>query len=181
MTLEATEIARNELAMLEKLFGDKPRNAAQIRVLIRSGFSAIEALISMMMVSASLGMTRMAPNQLSTHEDTHRYFFEICALYDMAYRIDDSGKIHLSPNKATLKGKALFAIKSLARSCGQEFKPQDVDGWNAFVKAVKIRNRITHPSDGDSLSVTEEEFDTVLEAFGWIVRCNHRARGGKDY
>ncbi len=176
----ATEIARNELAMLEELFGDKPRNPAQIRVLIRSGFSAIEALISMMMVSARSGMIRMAPNQLSTHKDTHRYFFEICALHDMAYRMDNSGEIHLSRNKTTLKGKAIFVIKCLARSCGRRLKPQSVDGWSAFDKAVKIRNRITHPSDGDSLSVTEEEFDTVLEAFRWVVRCNHRALGGKD-
>ena len=181
MTLQAIRTAQDELAMLEELFGDRPRSPAQIRVLISSGFSSIEALISMMMVEARSGILRMAPSPSDTHEDKHRFFFEVCALHDLTYRLDDSGRIKLNPNRPSFKSKTLFSIRSLAKSHGQELEPQEVEDWQAFLKAVKIRNRITHPIADEDLDATEDEFETVLHAFKWIVRCNHRARGGKEF
>ena len=70
------------------------------RILIRSAFASIEALVSAMMHAARPGIAEMSTCAASTHEEKHRLFFEVCALSDMSYYIKDNGHIDLRSLKA---------------------------------------------------------------------------------
>ena len=93
----------------------------------------------------------MSTRAASTHEEQHRLFFEVCALSDMSYFIKDNGHIDLRSLKADFKAKVLFAIRMLAKSKGIDLDPTQVEGWEKFREAIKIRNRITHPSKSEDL------------------------------
>lgn len=43
------------------------------------------------------------------------------------------------------------------------------DGWVSFKKAIKIRNRITHPKSTLDLSVSDQDIETAQSGFFWFI------------
>jgi hypothetical protein len=46
---------------------------------------------------------------------------------------------------------------------------RDGSGWQAFRKAVAIRNRITHPREIRDLLITDAELEDVTRAYHWFT------------
>lgn len=175
LTYQALEELSRELNIIEEL-GDND-DASIRRIIIRSAFASIEALTSAIMSTALPALTDTALTDPKAANDPTT-FLEIVALSDMSYSIDDRGSLKIEPLRAPLRNRLLFALAMLAKSNGVNLKPNQVSGWNDFLKAIKIRDRITHPSDLDDLSVSKEDYQIVITALQWAVRCHHRACGG---
>ena len=43
-------------------------------------------------------------------------------------------------------------------------------GWVALLRAVKVRNRVTHPKCSRDLEVTDEEFQLLKQGASWFRR-----------
>ena len=148
------------------------------RIAIRSVFAAVEMLVAE--ISANL-VHKLPPADWESHEERHRWFLELCALSNISYRINDQGQAQLGQPNTPLRNRALFALNMCARVTGTDLSPRSDEGWNEFLHATRIRNRITHPKDQDDLDVSAQEYDTVVKALQWFVRCHHRASGRTSY
>ena len=175
--MKATAMMAEELKIIE----DKipPTNAVSRRIAIRSLFSSIEILLSE--ISANLVSRVRPPADGAPHEEKHRYFLELCALSDISYEIKQNGMLVIKNPRVQFERRVLFVLSVLDRTIKRQTKLTKIEGWQEFQDAIKTRNRITHPKTKDDLSVSQEDYDTVIRGFQWFVRCHHRACGGRRY
>lgn len=62
-----------------------------------------------------------------------------------------------------------FAFRIYAGCFGQGFKLKtDGNGWDAYKRALVIRNRITHPKKIEDLKIPDEEWTCILNARTWF-------------
>ena len=175
--MKATAMMAEELKIIE----DKipPTNAVSRRIAIRSLFSSVEILLSE--ISANLVSRVRPPVDGSPHEEKHRYFLELCALSDISYEIRQNGMLVIKAPRIQFETRVLFVLNVLDRTIGRQTRPKEIEGWQEFQDAIKIRNRITHPKTKDDLSVSQEDYETAIRGFQWFVRCHHRACAGRRY
>jgi hypothetical protein len=86
------------------------------------------------------------------------------------YGLSDKGDVEIRRGKVGLKTNIKFAYKLLAKA-GSIPLELDVSGtgWQSLVKAIEIRDRITHPKNTNDLILTADENNTVSRAFGWVM------------
>ncbi|WP_164151201.1 hypothetical protein [Stenotrophomonas maltophilia] len=95
---------------------------------------------------------------------------EIAALSDETYFVAENGTVKTKANFIPMVSSIRLVSKLMARD-----QLSDADfGWSSseldsVKKAVAVRNRLTHPKSGDDLTVTKEEFGTVVVAWGSIL------------
>ena len=53
---------------------------------------------------------------------------------------------------------------------GLIFTVQSAREWKLFKKAIKVRNRITHPKHSNDLSISQEEDNMASDAFSWFMK-----------
>jgi hypothetical protein len=41
--------------------------------------------------------------------------------------------------------------------------------WQSFRRAIKIRDRITHPKSVANLNISDEDYNDVSVGFGWVL------------
>ncbi len=175
---------QSEFKLIERLIDESPDNSHLKRIMVRSVFSGIEAFASAILEFSKLKRSSQILKSMtahSNHQELHKEFFEICALNNMDYKIDDNGEIKISPLRTRLKDRVVFALKVLGKSTANEINPKAIEGWDEFVKAIKVRNRVTHPKSFKDLEILDQEYESIIKAFQWMIRCNHRATGGKTY
>ena len=89
-------------------------------------------------------------------------------LEDLSFRLSDTGELKRSDrNDLPLAKHFAYSIRTLAEFANVEGDPFSVDGWNCFKKAVKIRNRITHPKTDSDAVISEEDLNTVNKGINW--------------
>jgi hypothetical protein len=89
---------------------------------------------------------------------------------EQEYRLADSGDIEIRRTKISLEANLRFAFKLLAKACSVPFE-LDLSGseWPSFRRAIKIRDRITHPKSVSDLNISDEDANDVSEGFGWFL------------
>ena len=121
------------------------------------------------------------PSNNSSHEDKHRYFLELCALSHISYDVKQNGELVIRDPHIRFENKVMFILELVNRITKSQITPRKIDGWEEFKAAIKIRNRITHPKTKKDLAVSKKDYDTIVKAGQWFVRCHHRVCGGKKY
>ena len=81
----------------------------------------------------------------------------------------ENGKVKIKSAKIRTLPNLLFAINSVIKTLDLNFELNKGVGWEALLKAIKIRDRITHPKDIDSLEIEDEEFKIMGTANKWLV------------
>jgi hypothetical protein len=86
------------------------------------------------------------------------------------YELTESGKPQIRTRYLKIERNFRFTTELFA----QVFEvTSDIDysgsGWSAFLDAIKIRNRITHPRDPESINLSLEEVETIVNAFRWYL------------
>ena len=95
---------------------------------------------------------------------------DLCLLHEESYSLKDNGKPKTSKAKLRTVPNLLFALTSFAESVGSEYKMEKDQGYTFLKDAILIRDRLTHPKDLTALIVTDEELQTVKNAFDWVRR-----------
>lgn len=163
--------ARHELIKITFKLLDDARYSAQHfqqelenqfwrRTLCRNTFAAIEGI-----------MFRMKQLALKAHvvHSVQLTLGEKALLREETYYIQKNGKVRSTPNHPSLTYNVRFAFRVLAKATNCSFS-LDVagQGWEHFVTAYKVRNRLTHPKLADDLEVSNTEMSSLMAASSWF-------------
>jgi hypothetical protein len=98
------------------------------------------------------------------------YHFELSE-YDqemlIGYKINDEGIIKTGHPPCAKNVK--FTLEIASRIFNSNPIVFDKN-WDAFLKTIRIRNRLTHPKSVSDLSISQEEYAIASDAFSWFQK-----------
>lgn len=128
------------------------------RALIRAFFAAVEGLsyqlrqVTLASLSATDLLTR-AERSLLAEE---RHF------------LNDKGLPKTVEAFMQFPQSLLFSIATYIKNHGASFSPDlSGPGWQAFRRAVELRNRVTHPKSFASLAPSDSDLEDLMAASRW--------------
>ncbi|MFZ4396192.1 MAG: hypothetical protein ACOYOU_11265 [Kiritimatiellia bacterium] len=151
------------------------------RMFVRAAFAFIEAL-SFYMKQHALNRTLLAVYESFKRGTGNVPSRELALLNDETYCLNEKGVAKTDKAKLRTLPNLFFALSSFARSIGSDYEINEDAGYEAVKKAIKIRDRLTHPKDVQSLDVSDEQFEVVTVAIRWVqseyVRILSNVPGG---
>jgi len=94
---------------------------------------------------------------------------ELAALMEDTYTVNDAGQVKISDLRTPTPNNLIFSILALSHARGF---PLQIDksgkNWQDYRRALKIRDRITHPKTAEALKITDEELQVIRETHGWF-------------
>jgi hypothetical protein len=130
------------------------------RAYVRAVFALVEGLsFAFRQLAASLPKT--------DHCLSHG---ELAVLNDESYGLKDNGKVFTTTRFLKVHSGTRFTFDICKRVYGIQ---SDIDyggkGWDSFMKAIKIRDRLMHPKSIESLDVSEDEIGIVSDGLEWFI------------
>lgn len=131
---------------------------SQRRLIVRSTFAFIEAVVFSIKAIA-------AQNEVGGPVSTADKLIAAEATYELS----EKGELIVRPMKLRLAPNVRYAFR-LFKNCYEV--PTDLDvtgeGWQSFLRSIKVRDRITHPKGIDDISISDEELMDVAESLSWF-------------
>jgi hypothetical protein len=173
--LEKTSLwkAYNELRDIELILADdvfitgsaeKDEGNRQFwrRAAMRSVFALIEGVV--------YRMKRLA-YEVHEYEGNPLSGAEAAVLLEESYELNDKGVATIKQNYPKIEKNIKFAFAALARAHNitYQLSLSDEAGWGAFIKTLKVRNRLTHPKHVRDLTVSDEEIKTMMNVYYWFL------------
>jgi hypothetical protein len=136
------------------------------RVYLRTAFTFVEGITQMMKNAALLFDLWNDPSQLTPEE--------IVLLREEEVYLKQNGVAAKKRIRLALPENLRFAIACYAKTRHIKFRV-DVSGsgWQAFLSAQKIRDRVTHPHTIDDLELSQVDLQTIEDAMSFV--CNSTA------
>jgi hypothetical protein len=86
--------------------------------------------------------------------------------------LDDKRQVKWTKAKTPTASNLQFAFRMYAKASQIDYTlPRGDSGWQDFKRAIKVRDRLTHPKRPQDLEVSEDETQTVLRAYKWLFEC----------
>jgi hypothetical protein len=89
-------------------------------------------------------------------------------------RISDNGMTTVGEQKERFAPYVAFSMRCAAEQFGVEEVEFGDRGWKAFLDAVKVRDRITHPKDTSDVDITDIELQGIGTAVQWFEETHVR-------
>jgi hypothetical protein len=144
---------------------DECDNQFARRAYIRSLFAFLEATVWLLkkVCVRILVQPGSGPKRLSLAE---------CALLqDQTYELRNNGEPSVRTKNLRLRDNLRFTFKIFNRISGSKIDPGvGTRSWDAFMRAVAIRNRITHPKSASDMIIADSEIQTCKEVLSWFNR-----------
>ena len=110
--------------------------------------------------------------------DAHGVAFseaEIAMLKEKSYDLDRRGKVTLQQKFLRLENNLKFSFDVFARSFNTKFEIQleNDNRWESFLKAIEIRNKITHPKNETDLIISDTDLEHIQKAFHWFAESSN--------
>jgi hypothetical protein len=104
---------------------------------------------------------------------------ELAVLNDESYGVKDNGEVSTTTRFLKVHSGTRFTFGI----CKRLYEIQtEIDyggkGWDSFMKAIKIRDRLMHPKSVESLDVTEDEIGIVSDGLEWFIDAVHVTMDG---
>lgn len=131
------------------------------RTYIRTIFSGIEECV-WLMKQACLGA---APSPDAPEMPLSEYML----LSEIDYSLKGNGDVKEQAKILSLVDNLQFVVKvvNYRHSAGLDLGV-GTSTWDNFQKAIKIRNRLTHPKNGEAMLVTDEELTLCIGVSHWF-------------
>ena len=129
------------------------------RVAYRTVFASIEALVSHLKQSAIL---------FSFHDDEVFSPAEQLAMRDQDFEVDEKGRVVERNAKIRFLPNVCFAFRVFAVATAKDFQIVKDSGWDALTRAVKVRDRITHPKSAAAYTISDEEIKWMQDGWRWF-------------
>ena len=129
------------------------------RAFVRAVFASIEGFVYLLKQRA-----------LESHNRQIRFSrSELSLLKEEAFSLS-GGKVQVTKAKLRLSDNVKFAFRLMAQS-GFSSYPLDTEsvGWNQFIEAVKVRDRLMHPKVPSDFTVTDLELAQTEAASLWFL------------
>lgn len=83
---------------------------------------------------------------------------------------DGAGTVVRRPKFVPVRDRMTPAMELFASTYGASFKPdKSTTGWERFLRAMELRNRITHPKNASSFDIADSDLDDVRAAREWFA------------
>jgi len=92
---------------------------------------------------------------------------EIIMLEEKDLGIKNNGNLKIRTKYIDFASNIRFSQKSYIKAFGGKLPDYTVNGWAQLIKALEIRNRITHPRSENDLNISNEELKAIYEAKEW--------------
>jgi hypothetical protein len=95
---------------------------------------------------------------------------ELACLREESYSIDDQGHARASARYVPVPASVQFTLRMFMRGtkCGPTLK-LDHQGWEAFRRMIKLRNRLMHPRGPEDLEVSDDDLTIVETGYRWFM------------
>jgi len=132
------------------------------RMFVRVTFASIEALIFVM---KQIALVAHPDPKCPTISEAERAF-----AMELDFKLTLSGDVEQRAAKIPLETNIRFAFKLLAKASNAP-TVLDVSGpeWQSLQRAIKVRDRITHPKNISDLTISDEELSDVVIGFQWVL------------
>jgi hypothetical protein len=88
---------------------------------------------------------------------------EIAVLREREFRLDEDGKVKERNKQLRAEPNLRFAFEAFGRPVHSDFELQaHGPEWAAYLRALKIRDRLMHPKEASQLKVSDEEYAVDL-------------------
>ncbi len=132
------------------------------RNFVRALFAWIEAV--------SYFMRQHVLSELRKEELAEESIPKLLAASERSYRVDEKGDVVEVPLMTKTSYNLLFSLRSFAEVVAFPLTVgKGGRNWQAYTRALKIRDKITHPKSPDDLELTEADLEAVREAKGMII------------
>ena len=116
-----------------------------------------------------------AEHHQKQYDEIKDCYHELVMLSETVFTPDDSGKMVEQPQRISFINSVAFSIRSWSKhmryfDCSHFFAD---NGWNQFRKAVKIRDRITHPKSIKDLTISDTDLTIIEHGCEWFILANH--------
>ncbi len=95
---------------------------------------------------------------------------KLVAASETTYNVGNDGEVHEDRLRSRTSNNLMFSIKSFAEIWDLKL---DINkggrNWQDYVKALQIRDRITHPKNAIDINITDQEVETIGEAKGMMI------------
>lgn len=93
-------------------------------------------------------------------------------LEERGYSLGRGGKVVEDKLRLRTLPNLRFALDMFIKGFGLEMEiDYGVEGWAALDRAVKVRDRLTHPKSPGDLEVSDEELGDALAGEVWLIGC----------
>ena len=128
---------------------------------IRALFSLFEASLSNLREEVATKL-----NNKILQQETFS-ILQFLPLLDEDVQLKSNGELNYVPNKYPFKNQVAYIFKKYAELTNTKINPLSNHKWDSFRKAIKIRNRITHPTDLYDTQISDDELKIIFEANEW--------------
>jgi len=147
--------------------GIQQGQASWRRLYVRSTFASVEGL-AFFLKQHTLNTRVVACYDSFQDGNPDLPLRDLCILMGESYDLKENGQPKTRNAKLRTIPNLLFALTSFAESVGSQWEMDKGEGLASMKRAIKIRDRLTHPKDLDALTITDEEIETVKTAFTWL-------------
>ena len=102
------------------------------------------------------------------------------AFSETNYQINDQGKVVRQPRFVSLQQSIRLTTRLASRLNTKVDIRFNTSGWDALLKSVKVRNRITHPKSKDDLHIGDAEAEACLDALFWLLEAIANGMGAAN-
>jgi hypothetical protein len=150
----STVLLGDMTAAIRRLKDDHPRER---RACVRAAFAAVEGhfagLCQELLERATGGLT-----------ETERM-----ALREESYRVSDSGKIVVIAAYQPLKHRVKLVTAIVQRLHPEYAIDFGSAGWQALLKGLDVRDKITHPKNRQDMNVERSELEATINGVFWFL------------
>jgi hypothetical protein len=112
--------------------------------------------------------------QMKQYALTQSHLFtraEVTLLREESYELNEKGIAFEQPKYVNISRNIKFAFQSFAHSFESDYILKVNDkGWDCFKKALKVRDRLTHPKGLNDLNITDQEINDALISLSWYSK-----------
>lgn len=128
------------------------------RALVRTFFAAVEGLSYQM---RQVTLASLAGTGLVSEQETQ-------LLREVRRYIDEKGREKETTAFLKFPESLLFSLSIYAKNHGATFEVNKSEaGWSALQHAAKVRNNVTHPKTPESLTLSNDDLQALMDASRW--------------
>ena len=165
--IEASKLDELRTALLQDVkdaaeLWHERQTAFSRRAYVRSAFSFMDGITHMMKDAALLFDNLNNPRTLTSEE--------VVLLKDEDPYVKDDGTIGVRSAKIGRKNNFRLTVRCYVKVFGfSSSLDVKIAGWQSFVEAAKIRDRITHPKSVNDLLPTDDDMELVANAMNYFM------------
>ena len=158
MVLLMSDVARSGDELKKQQMGDEP--AFWRRVHTRAVFAAIEGACECFRRQAFVAEANKVPQQVSLGR--------LSVLAGETYYVTDEGEIRAHKLRMRFLAHVLLSLNSYAEAQGANYRTRKGRQWPRIIKAIGVRDRITHPKNLKSLEIAKGEIEDIDFTLKWF-------------